>query len=246
MTSGSNKFALVVGCNYATTDYPLESCIPDALSVASFLDAKGYSVSTLTDDQRGEASAKAVYRRLSQLLRNMRKGTTLVVYFSGHGTQVSAKRPEVEKFDQVLVFGDGTAMMDDDLKALLKTTPSECKIVVLIDMCNSGTMCDLPFEYDKRVNNQRVADWKFGSRAMPSILSIAACGDHQTAKEVFIDGQYRSVFTMALLELFKKTDSPTPVQIARVVDEALESLGMTQRVTLTSTITSNFTSPLRL
>lgn len=243
------KYALVIGCNYAKTERALKYSIPNARSFADFLKSKGYLVKLLTDDKPG-VSAYTVQRALTDIanLRNLR---SLVVYFSGHGGQVSSQKQGIESYDQMIVLGDGTALTDDILQATFKKFPSECKIRVFIDASHSGTMLDLPFMNGARMNIQRVTEWCAGLKANPDITSIAACADDQTrnenpVNELPVKGQFMSAsFTSALLQILKQKVA-TPAEIEKAINYNFMAQRLAQRVTLTSSDPINLHSPLDL
>lgn len=97
---------------------------------------------------------QVTYQRLRKALKALPQGITandrVLVYFSGHGTQVpDDNADESDRLDEVLVAQDAqftqtrenplkNVLRDDEFGELLAAIPSQ-NIYVLIDACNSGT-----------------------------------------------------------------------------------------------------------
>ncbi len=97
---------------------------------------------------------QVTYQRMRKALKDLSQGTAandrVLIYFSGHGTQVpDDNTDESDRLDEVLVAQDAqftqtpenpliNVLRDDEFGELLAAIPSQ-NIYVLIDACNSGT-----------------------------------------------------------------------------------------------------------
>ncbi|CAE8652518.1 unnamed protein product, partial [Polarella glacialis] len=107
-----------------------------------------------------------------------------VFYYTGHGDQLPQDGDDSEAFDQCFCLVDANGntddatmtyrnqvwMRDDDFaEAILDSVDSDVKVLVLIDACHSGTMCDFTAEH---------SEW--GKKSQRAI-SISGCEDTQTS-----------------------------------------------------------------
>ncbi len=140
--------ALLIGIG----DYEAASYLPgihkDVSMMETVVQKLGYqNVEVLLNHQ-------VTYQRLIKALKSLPRGITandrVLIYFSGHGTQVpDDNADESDKLDEVLVAHDAqftqtrenplkNVLRDDEFGELLAAIPSR-NIYVFIDACNSGT-----------------------------------------------------------------------------------------------------------
>ena len=73
-----------------------------------------------------------------------RNAESLVIYFTGHGTQVhDHDGDEKDGLDEAFVLMDGY-VVDDDLKRIIDKNNNAKKLVLISDCCHSGTIFDIP------------------------------------------------------------------------------------------------------
>lgn len=80
----ARKAAVIIGVDSGGGLAPLKSAAHGANSVASWLDAEGYTVECLTDT-RGPVRSRDVEDAIARLVTNPPRFSLLLVYFSGHG-----------------------------------------------------------------------------------------------------------------------------------------------------------------
>jgi hypothetical protein len=135
------RFAVLIGVDRYDDPafFPLHHSGDDAKSMADVLqrgEGGGFdSVVVLTGDDTGR---EAVSRALRTLKADVRKEDTVVVYFSGHGTQVDdpAKRYLLVKDSRAGQLGD-TAFELGALQSWFSTLPAVRKALIL-DACFTG------------------------------------------------------------------------------------------------------------
>jgi hypothetical protein len=137
------KKALCIGINnYPGTHMDLQGCVNDANDWAAALSARGFTVTTLLDDQ---ATKAAMVAAMGNLIGKAAKNDSLVITFSGHGTyQPDTDGDEVDGLDEALCPYDlqtnGAALIDDEIKTLFATRKAGVRIVLIADSCHSGTV----------------------------------------------------------------------------------------------------------
>ena len=129
--------------------------IPMMRQVVNGLGFQDQNVQVLMDTQ---ATLNGMSQALQALSREVNRNDRVLIYFSGHGTQVPDENgDELDQSDEVLVAHDTelidrqyssngklsggrliNVLRDDEFGSLLAAIPSE-NIYVLIDACNSGT-----------------------------------------------------------------------------------------------------------
>lgn len=137
------KKALCIGINnYPGTQMDLKGCVNDANDWSDALSARGFSVSKLLDEQ---ATKAAMVAAMGNLISKAAKGDSLVITFAGHGTyQPDTDGDEVDGLDEGLcpydLHTNGSALIDDEIKALFATRKPGVRILLISDSCHSGTV----------------------------------------------------------------------------------------------------------
>lgn len=137
------KKALCIGINdYPGTGMDLQGCVNDAQDWAAELTARGFTTSTLLNEQ---ATKAAMVKAMRELIGTGRKGDTLVITFSGHGTyQPDSNGDEADGLDEALCPYDlqtaGEALIDDEIQLIFAGRKSGVRLVLLSDSCHSGTV----------------------------------------------------------------------------------------------------------
>lgn len=138
----------------------------------------------------------------------------LLIYFSGHGTRINVPmaedptaRPPLDEnleyapgqsqpFSNNLTTGldEGIAgtdyavngpLLDNTIRTILSQVNASTTLLVIFDCCNSGTMCDLQYEYytaERRLINNNAKPIKG-----KNIISLSGCMDQQLSSELGLD-----------------------------------------------------------
>jgi uncharacterized caspase-like protein len=94
-----------------------------------------------------KATLDNVRQALTSIAQATSSGDRVMIYFSGHGTQVPDENgDEPDKMDEALVMSDvrqsgnrvAGLLIDDELDQLLGRIPAK-EVIVLVDACHSGT-----------------------------------------------------------------------------------------------------------
>lgn len=139
--------ALLVGINkYNKSHLNLNGCINDLWDFYILLNGvygiKENDIYTLTDEMATfENISKCIYK----VLRLANKNETVIIYYSGHGTQVpDLDGDELDGLDEVLCphdFNWKKTFTDDILSSLIITNAKEnSNIYLVFDCCHSGTL----------------------------------------------------------------------------------------------------------
>jgi len=137
---GPIKTALLFGIN----DYPgsvndLSFCLNDIEDVAKNLKRRWpeFIVKEYADDR---VTVSNFLRQLRKHIEALRPDDVLLVYYSGHGTQVYDRNgDESDGYDEALFLHDGP-LVDDDIGDVLRVVPEGAKVVLMFDSCFSGTV----------------------------------------------------------------------------------------------------------
>ncbi len=138
------RLALLVGVgDYAQNKLDLgEGPSNDVVNMKRVLTTHyGFTVKTLLDRQ---ATRSGFTNAFHTFLGQARSEDQVVVYFSGHGSQVCDRNGDEEDgFDETLVFHDSRVagvgdLVDDEFNEMLASLRAG-HVVVILDACNSGT-----------------------------------------------------------------------------------------------------------
>ena len=136
------KRALCIAINdYPYSGLDLSGCVNDARDWAAVLKARGFVTELLLDRN---ATGKMMRDRIAAHVEPAKRGDTVVVTFSGHGTFVPDQDgDEPDGTDEALCPWDVMhhgPLIDDELGELLGRARSGVKVVMLSDSCHSGTV----------------------------------------------------------------------------------------------------------
>ena len=135
------KKALCIGINYEGTSSELSGCINDAHNWAAALSARGYHAYTLIEKQ---ATRAVVLSLVGSIISESHRGDSLVITFSGHGTQVPDENgDEADGMDEANCCHDcfdGGLILDDEWWRLFRSKAPGVQIAFISDSCHSGTV----------------------------------------------------------------------------------------------------------
>ena len=144
----AEKYAVLVGVN----DYehqklreprPLQYCVRDATVLGEKLAAQGYKITLLTEDTGKKDKAlhptKAnIETQIQAVLRNCKKGDTVLVAFSGHGLQFGSEKDAFYCPIDARPFEDETATLVSLTKLYKDLDKSFAGVkVLLVDACRN-------------------------------------------------------------------------------------------------------------
>lgn len=189
-----SKKAVLVGLNYPGTSAALHGCIHDIERMRAVLISKyGYSpdnIVMLRDDVANPSTQPTRANILAHLRTLVAPGPSEIwFHYSGHGSQIrDADGDEADGQDEVLVPSDyqtNGVISDDEVHAIIQTASS--KVVLIIDACHSGSMCDLEYGWSIDVPHRRFRRFRNSSRKTknPNIVAISGCQDRQTSADTF-------------------------------------------------------------
>ena len=208
--------ALLIGINYYDTpSSKLNGCINDVVNMRNMLiDAYGYDsadITVLRDDAVNATNKPTKANIISQLTSIISQSVSLNqiwIHYSGHGSQIQdTNSDEADKKDEVIVPSDfsRTGFITDDIIFNI-VKQSQCPTVLIFDSCNSGTVCDLMWNFNAtsatqvnavKTNNTAVAN--------PNILCFSGCRDEQTSAETYNANSRQSsgAMTNAIMECLR-------------------------------------------
>lgn len=140
------KRALIIGLNYAGSDFELAMCEKDAHEMARRLEKEGYAVKL----RLGIYSATDCLNDLADIRAKSTPKDTFVFYQSSHGSNTfDWSGDEKDKSDELLCYWNGKDIeyiADDDIRAALDEIQAKSKFYVL-DTCFSGGMERAPIAF---------------------------------------------------------------------------------------------------
>lgn len=140
--------ALLIGINdYPQPENRLGGCINDVFNMSALLQERGYKPEEIRVVIDSRATTQGVNERLKWLLGDVRAGDERVLFYSGHGAQVTAYDADGEPHhkDETLVTYDfdwthNYGITDDVLAQYYANLPYEAKFSIILDCCHSGGM----------------------------------------------------------------------------------------------------------
>jgi hypothetical protein len=210
------KRAIAIGIN----DYPgyandLSGCVNDARDWADVLhDGYGFTVQIFTDQR---ATRTNIIRSIEALFLNAVKGDSIVITYSGHGTQVAdSGGDEVDRLDEAICLYDAL-LYDDELWALFRTKPTGVRLVFISDSCHSGTVAKAfaplgvgkprYMPTSKAMQIYKLRDTRpegQDERAPWPCLLLSGCQDTEYSYDSSFGGRANGAFSKAALDALKR------------------------------------------
>jgi len=227
-----SKIAVLFGLNYPGTECELRGCANDVENMANFLVGKYNRIYKYTDTNKHtrKYTTRAGILHIIKLLAGSPFVTEVFIHYSGHGSYVhDTDGDEKDSRDEALVPSDyqtAGLILDDEIKACLSCFKKNCRIVMVMDCCHSGTIADLCYQsvdYDKPIvyNGKKPIACK--------CIMISGCMDEQTSVDAYNmknQGRFSGALTTCLLDVLPKHKNARDVQ--REVAKLLKERNFTQ------------------
>jgi hypothetical protein len=231
------KRALLIGINYVGTQNELRGCINDINNIAAYLQsARGYpsaSCIVLSDVATRKPTRANILAAFKELLQGVRAGDELWFHYSGHGAlQRDTNGDEESGADSCICpidYNQAGLITDDAIRSeLAALVPAGARLFMVLDMCHSGTGCDLrykfddtsymlnaaapmPSTYDPNAWSLRQTSYEFKNyvKTAGEVFCISGCQDTQTSADAYIAGQAAGALTYSLLQSLKANNPAT-------------------------------------
>jgi len=220
-----SKKALLIGINYYDTpSVSLKGCVNDVINMRNMLiDAYGYdsaNITVLRDDATNAAdkpTAANIVSKLASIISQSASLQEIWIHYSGHGSQIKdTNGDEADQLDEVIVPADYSRaglITDDMIFNIVKQ--SKCPTLLLFDSCNSGTVCDLMWNFTS-VSETRVRTVKTNKMAItnPNLYCFSGCRDEQTSADVYstTSQQACGAMTSAMIECLRWNKHNTDIK----------------------------------
>jgi hypothetical protein len=244
---------LLIGINYKGSTRPLKGCVNDVFKMRNLLLRNGIRddnkhLMMMIDDefsnQLVESSnvvlptKKNIIKGLQWLVQGARAGDILLLHYSGHGSQEKDLTGiESDGFNETILPCDhekeGVILDDIIWSTIVYPLLDGVKLIAIMDSCHSGTVLDLPFNYDLETSR-----WKEDinpSHSKGDVIQISGCMDKQLSNDVGTT-RYNAggAMTLALLAVLNQHPSPTYDELFRLMTLHLKQQGFKQVPQLTS------------
>lgn len=242
------KRALLIGIEYnRNSDIYIPGCYNDVLMVRDVLKNKfNYTDSEiiiLTDSSVENnytiPTAKNIYNTFSNIVNESDKFSQFVFHYSGHGKYIKdTTSDEIDFNDEVIVpmdYRTNGVISDDQINALVQKI--KCPTMMLFDCCHSGTICDLPYSWNKKQNNYEITENNKTSNYQSNILKLSSSLDNELSVSIGdLAGQYYGVFTKNIVyELYGlDTKTTTIKEFADKVNTTIKKMNLSQTVNISS------------
>ncbi|MBW4520911.1 MAG: caspase family protein [Scytolyngbya sp. HA4215-MV1] len=210
----------------------LPNTVDDAIGLANILkdpERCAYPTEQVRLLTKEQATRDDVLAALDQLAQTTTTDSTVLVYFSGHGYQVSSAMGEAYflmpfGYDQTKLHK--TAISGTELTTKLQAIPAK-KLLLLLDCCHAGGLSDattLPYEAEKAPLPPEAQALFAKGRGRMVIAS-------SQADEKSLAGRPYSAFTLALIEALAGKGASKKDGYVRVTDLALYAREVVSRRT---------------
>ncbi|XP_021658279.2 metacaspase-1-like [Hevea brasiliensis] len=220
------KRALLIGVTYKKWKYRLKGTVNDVRNMRSLLiesfGFKPQNILVLTEDETEPnltPTKKNIEISLQWLVKDCRRGDSLVFFFSGHGLrQPDFNRDERDGFDETICpvdFLNEGMILDNDINStIVWPLPEGVTLHSIVDACHSGTILDLVYVYNREKDKWEDNSPPNGTRKHTNgglAISLSACEDNQMAADTtaFTEKGMNGALTYILIEIVKKHPETT-------------------------------------
>lgn len=202
----SARRALLFGINHYGGGSDLNGCLNDVEDMAKMI-RENYPDADVRIFKDGQVTRAAFIANMEAAISSMKSGDSLLVHYSGHGTQVTDRHGDEEDgYDEALYLSDGT-VIDDDVNASLQKIPEGALVVLMFDSCFSGTVTRgmnpvkgkyylMPGQIMRNKKNIRIP------RSQMKWVVFSGCAENQTSSDALINNRYNGAFTFYALKAF--------------------------------------------
>lgn len=230
------KKVLLIGITYKNTKEELKGTITDVRNIYNYLTSIGErkeNIRVLSEENvDGRPIQLPTKRNIEDSIRwlvdGIKENESVFIHYSGHGSRIRDRsNDERDGFDEVLVpldFQTNSVITDDWLyDNMITKIPEKSKLIGFFDCCNSGTMCDLKYNYlamngftgrNLTKNIQYKSDewtekYSFAierrNDVKGKIIVFSASLDEQSSADTFKNGINQGAFTGILMEYLNRT-----------------------------------------
>ena len=241
------KKALLIGINYYETPAAqLNGCINDAVNMRNMLiDAYGYESAIITvlrdDNAANKPTAANIVKQLTTIIAQSASLKEIWIHYSGHGSQINETNGDeiADGKDEVIVpcdYATAGAITDDMILSIIKQ--SKCPTMLIFDSCNSGTVCDLMWNFNA-VSATQVSAIKTNKIAVTNqnVFCFSGCRDEQSSADIYNTNSAQScgALTTAFIESLRINKHNVDVKTLYLgVVAYLKQMGMEQIPQLSS------------
>ena len=231
----TTKYAVLVGCNYVCTSLQLNGSGNNVKNMRTFLiEHMGYSpenIEILCDDYpkpNGEnvscilPTTYNITNSLLQLMTKSAKASEICFYYSGHGSRVV----DNTIFQDVSSGYDSCLTpIDSNVNGVIPNNAlypimflSQCPTLILCDCCYSGSLFDLPYQYQvlyDGMSSHIVQQYKTSRIEINSnIVALGACSYTEVGYDFFDndDKQFEGILTDSFLDAMKEYNYEATIQ----------------------------------
>jgi len=239
------KLGLLIGINYTSEpEAKLQGCINDIKNMSTILISKyGYDASNITmlrdDDPTKMPTRSAMLSALNDLViaSQSKLCTEVWIHYSGHGSRIKdTNGDESTGLDSIIIpvdYKTAGIILDDLIFQYISQI--KCPTMIMMDSCNSGTVCDLEWSFEY-LNGTRFRRTRNSSKIRmiqnPNIIMLSGSKDTETSADIYDpeDKQYEGAFTDAFLRALKNNQYKGPIwTVYRDTCAGLKKNGYTQK-----------------
>ena len=155
------------------------------------IDAYGYdstNITVLREDTDNKPTRTNIINSLTSIIAQSSKLTEIWIHYTGHGSQINdVNRDETDNLDEIIVpldYAENGVVTDDMIFNIIKN--SKCPTMLIFDSCNSGTICDLMWNFNATSPTQVTAVKTNNTLIQnPNIFCFSGCKDTQTSAEIY-------------------------------------------------------------
>ena len=204
------KYALLVGINYSDHEesMQLNGCVNDAINMKHLLEEHyeypEQNVFVLCDeDDWKQPTCSNIINHMMYIATRSTDKDEIWIHYSGHGTFIQDQNgDEIDGQDECIIpcdYDEQGIITDDLLYMILNRFKGT--VLLTMDCCHSGSICDLPFAFycDEQNKITRVRESRFNMNN-PHVYMLSGCRDNQTSADVTYGQTSEGAFTRALID----------------------------------------------
>jgi len=162
-----------------------------------------------------DTTRQNIKNALSDLVNQTNSGDVIVFTYSGHGTSAyDLDEDEGDVYDEAIYVYDG-ALLDDEVREIIKGLNSEASLTVISDSCFSGTVTRIVsagkpryMPPQQQLTGKLRKKFLYPESDMIEIL-ISGCSDSEYSYDAVINGRYNGAMSKNAIDVIRESPGAT-------------------------------------
>ena len=206
----------------------LQGCVNDARAIESAIRPIAATVRVLLDS---EVTRAAFFQSWQQMVAQSSPGDTLLVTYSGHGSQENGSTAAhtadglhdtfvLSNFDSSQPPLNAERILDDEMQGLWRSVQGRDTVIFLADSCHAGGMTREadprvevhfrtagPYDIEGELATPVIIPTDASRLELPHVVFLSGAQHHELVPEIQIDGRFQGALSLSFAKAIAEADT---------------------------------------